>query len=112
MKHCLTAFMMAVVLLSCVREENLAPELETPSAIDNQLEANYLQGEARVYLSEELAEMVEHAAENGTMETKSPGMNAAMSELGITEMYRLFPHAGEFEERTRAEGLHRWYVVK
>ena len=112
MKHCLTAFMMAVVLLSCVREENLAPELETPSAIDNQLEANYIQGEARVYLSEELAEMVEHAAENGTVETKSPGMNAAMSELGITEMYRLFPHAGEFEERTRAEGLHRWYVVK
>ena len=112
MKHCLTAFMMAVVLLSCVREENLAPEFETPSAIDNQLEANYLQGEARVYLSEELAEMVEHAAENGTVETKSPGMNAAMSELGITEMYRLFPHAGEFEERTRAEGLHRWYVVK
>lgn len=112
MKHCLTAFMMAVVLLSCVSEKNLTPELETPSSIDNQLEANYLQGEARVYLSEELVDMVEHAAENGTIETKSAGMNAALAELGITEMYRLFPHAGEYEERTRAEGLHRWYVVK
>jgi subtilisin family serine protease len=39
-------------------------------------------------------------------------MNNALAELGITEMTRLFPHAGEFEERTRREGLHRWYVVK
>ena len=39
-------------------------------------------------------------------------MNLALSELGITEMTRLFPHAGEYEERTRREGLHRWYVVK
>ena len=27
-------------------------------------------------------------------------------------MERLFPHAGEFEPRTRAEGLHRWYKVQ
>lgn len=72
----------------------------------------YVTGEARVYLSEELTAMVEEAAQNGMVETKSPGLNAALAELGISEMRRLFPHAGEYEERTRAEGLHRWYVVK
>ena len=73
---------------------------------------NYVYGEARVYLSEDMTAMVEAAAETGSLATKSPGMNLAIDELGITEMYRLFPHAGEFEERTRREGLHRWYVVK
>lgn len=31
--------------------------------------------------------------------------------LGIVRMRRLFPYAGEFETRTRAEGLHLWYVL-
>ncbi|MGN0190874.1 MAG: subtilase family N-terminal domain-containing protein, partial [Candidatus Cryptobacteroides sp.] len=31
--------------------------------------------------------------------------------LGVIRMRRLFPHAGEFEERTREAGLHRWYVL-
>lgn len=30
---------------------------------------------------------------------------------GIVRMRRLFPYAGIFEARTRAEGLHRWYEV-
>ena len=31
---------------------------------------------------------------------------------GIIRMRRLFPEAGRFEDRTRREGLHRWYVVE
>ena len=111
MKHCLAAFLMAVLLLSCTREEVL------PVAPDNSAEVpadadNFVSGEARVYLSEEMAVLLEEAAEEGTLVTKSQGMNLALEELGVTQMYRLFPHAGEFEERTRREGLHRWYVVK
>ena len=30
---------------------------------------------------------------------------------GVVSMRRLFPYAGEYEERTRAAGLHRWYVL-
>lgn len=71
----------------------------------------FVSGEARVYLSEELTEIVEEAAQYGMAETKSPGLNTVLAELGISKMRRLFPHAGEYEERTRAEGLHRWYVV-
>ena len=110
MKHCLAAIFMAAVLLSCAREEIIPTEPDTSTELE--VADNYISGEVRVYLSEELTAMVEAAAELGTLVTKSSDMNDALSELGITEMTRLFPHAGEFEERTRREGLHRWYVVK
>ena len=112
MKHCLAAFFTAAVLLSCTREEVLPVSPETPSEVPGAVADGYVSGEVRVYLSEELTAMVEEAAESGTIVTKSAGMNSALEELGITEMTRLFPHAGEYEERTRREGLHRWYVVK
>ena len=112
MKHCLAALMTAALLLSCAREEVLTVVPDTPKESAEELDGNYVYGEARVYLSEELAAQVEEASLSGSLVTKSSDMNLALSELGITEMTRLFPHAGEFEERTRREGLHRWYVVK
>lgn len=99
-------------MVSCVREEILIQEPEISVESGGEADCSYVQGEARVFLTEELASMVEEAAESGSVVTKSSGLNAALAELGITELYRLFPHAGEYEERTRAEGLHRWYVVK
>ena len=110
MKHCLAAFLTAALLLSCAREEIIPTEPDTSTELE--VADNYISGEVRVYLSEELTALVEEAAESGTIVTKSSDMNNALSELGITEMTRLFPHAGEYEERTRREGLHRWYVVK
>ena len=112
MKHCLAAIFIAAVLLSCAREEIIPTEPDTSTDVSLEVADNYISGEVRVYLSEELTAMVEEAAELGTIVTKSSDMNNALSELGITEMTRLFPHAGEYEERTRREGLHRWYVVK
>lgn len=103
--------MTAAVLLSCAREEVL-PVVPDNSADIQAEDNNFVTGEARVYLSEEMAALLEEAAEEGSLVTKSQGMNLALEELGITQMYRLFPHAGEYEERTRKEGLHRWYVVK
>ena len=112
MKHCLAAILTAALLLSCAREEisSVAPDTSTDTYVE--VDGDFIYGEARVYLSEELASQVEEAALAGSLVTKSSQMNSALSNLGITEMKRLFPHAGEFEERTRKEGLHRWYVVK
>jgi hypothetical protein len=104
--------MTAAVLLSCAREEIVPVEPDTSTDVSVEVADNYVLGEARVYLSEEMTAMVEEAIEAGSILTKSSAMNGALEELGITEMYRLFPHAGEFEGRTRREGLHRWYVVK
>jgi subtilisin family serine protease len=112
MKHCLAAIMMAVVLLSCTREEILPVEPNTSTDVSVETTDEFVCGEARVFLSEEMTAMVEEAIAAGSIQTKSSAMNSALEELGITEMYRLFPHAGQYEGRTRREGLHRWYVVK
>ncbi len=110
MKHYLAAMMMVAVLISCAREELLQPEPSAEQVTEDS--GNYVLGEARVFLSDEMTEIVEEAVELGANQTKSPSLNLALEELGVIEMYRLFPHAGEYEERTRREGLHRWYVVK
>lgn len=104
--------MMAAVLLSCTREEILPVEPDTSTDAVIEVADEFVSGEARIYLSEEMTAMVEEAIEAGSIQTKSSAMNGALEELGITEMYRLFPHAGQYEGRTRREGLHRWYVVK
>jgi len=62
-------------------------------------------GVALIYVSEELASRMEE----GTV--RSAEWNLVRKEIGISSAERLFPHAGEFEPRTRAEGLHRWYTV-
>jgi subtilisin family serine protease len=104
--------MTAAVFISCTREEILPVEPDTSADVSVEVIDEFVSGEARIYLSEEMAAMVEQAIEAGSIQTKSSAMNSALEELGITEMYRLFPYAGEFEGRTRREGLHRWYVVK
>lgn len=112
MKHCLAALLLAAVTLSCTRENIIMSEQE-PSVEQEILGSDiFISGEARVYLSEEMAAMLEESVDEGTIATKSPGLNQAIDELGIIEMKRLFPHAGEYELRTRREGLHRWYVVR
>ena len=34
-----------------------------------------------------------------------------LADLHVTSLERVFPDAGEHEARTRAAGLHRWYVL-
>ncbi|MBE6232906.1 MAG: T9SS type A sorting domain-containing protein [Bacteroidales bacterium] len=108
MKHSFVALIMATVLISCVRDESLPSE----SVNHSQQNESACTGIAHVYLSEEMTEMVEMAQAKGSLVTKSSGFNQVIQELGVTQMYRLFPYAGEYEPRTRAEGLHRWYVVR
>ena len=43
--------------------------------------------------------------------TKSSALNSTLQEMGIISLERVFPDAGPFEERTRREGLHRFYKV-
>lgn len=45
-------------------------------------------------------------------EPTSPHIVTRGQHIGIRKMERVFPPAGEFEERSRAAGLHLWYVVE
>lgn len=99
-----------LLLASCVSENLPAPE-EAASAVQTQ-DASLAEGECVVLFSDEMTADIEAALENGSLLTKSAGLNDALEAYGIRSMERLFPHAGEFEPRTRKEGLHRWYVVE
>lgn len=75
---------------------------------ENLPEENLLK-EMNIKVDEGLAETLEKATDkNGFV--KLPEVRS-MNNLGIIRMRRLFPDAGEFEARTRAEGLHLWYVL-
>ena len=89
-------------------EEETIPEVPVESEVA-QTEPQTVAME--VYLSEDLCRLVERDLADGGLTTKSAGVNAMLSSLNAVSMTRLFPDAGEFEPRTRAEGLHRWYKV-
>ena len=86
-------------------------EQQQENITEQQMEqAMFIPGEAIVQFTEEMTLRIE--ALEGLEPTKaSPGLAALQSALGISSMERLFPEAGQWEERTRREGLHRFYKV-
>ena len=95
---------------SCSREA--VPASEEEVSVSPQ-EAAYEQGTLNINFDEQTAELIEKdlASEGIVTKASSPEVVALYEQLGIESMERLFPYAGEFEPRTRAEGLHRWYKV-
>lgn len=75
---------------------------ETEVAVDHSI----VRGEAVVRFSDDMISLIEADLAQGKVVTRSMGLNQALDEIGITSIRRLFPDAGEFEERTRREGLH------
>ncbi|MBR0246585.1 MAG: S8 family serine peptidase [Bacteroidales bacterium] len=67
---------------------------------------------ATVQFDDQLTALVEEALAQGSVQTKSAPLDAVLQELGVESLERVFPYAGEFEERTRREGLHRFYHVQ
>ncbi len=108
MKYYLAAILSVAVLVSCAREELSEGHMSQSVGDTPQREEHK---EIYVYLDDAVVETVESAGLSGVPVTKALE-HSALAELDIVEMHRLFPHAGEFEERTRREGLHKWYVVK
>lgn len=113
MKRILRISLSIVCVLSCTREmpETVpsSPKQEPGTVADvragGEAYAEVEPGIAKVYLSEELAGELEKG------ESRSAEWKLMTRELGVTSATRLFPDAGEFEPRTRKEGLHRWYLV-
>lgn len=110
MKKVITALSAAAVIFGCAREEVTPPVVEQEQ--NTSVSDGFIKGEVIVKLSDELSDMVEKDLASGSVVTKSAGLNTLMSEIGVKSMHRLFPDAGEYEERTRREGLHKWYVLE
>ncbi len=102
---------MAVLFISCTNEKLVEVEKTQAEAVA-EADVNSVPGEAYVYFSDEMISLIEGDLTEGQIRTKSSDLNQALDALGITEMHRVFPHAGRFEARTRKAGLHKWYAVK
>ena len=100
-----------VFIYSCSKEEIYTPDGEDVNAAQ-EVDHSIVHGEAFVKFNDEMIALIEDDLNSGKIVTKSMGLNQALDEIGITSISRLFPDAGEYEPRTRREGLHKWYVVK
>ena len=96
----------SLLLFSCTRDigQPVDPPQETTDA---QKQENL--SSANLYVDEETAVLLD--ASLGPV-TKSGLLGGFFDELGVVTVERLFPDTGEFDERHRAAGLHRWYRIK
>ncbi len=105
------SLILGVMPVSCTGD--ILNEEGKVGATDNTVpEDAYVPGRIIVRFDDEMTALIEADLASGGVDTKSPGLNSLVESLGIKSMTRLFPHAGEYEPRTRAEGLHRWYTVE
>ena len=94
-----------------------APEIETSDKICNTSD-DAVAGSLIVKFGEEAVSGLEQYALNaaGTRSalTRSgiESVDDILNDLHVTSLERVFPEAGEHEARTRAAGLHRWYVLR
>ena len=110
MKRLFFAALSVFLFASCVTEQLESQPVQDEVSVTS--DRAFESGECIVLFSEEITAQIEASLELGLLRTKSAGIDDMLEQMGVTSMERLFPHAGEYEIRTRREGLHRWYVLK
>ena len=75
-------------------------------------EDNYVKGQLRIRVSEELAEKFDSVEMTQESILKAMTADDIAASLGLSSVKRTFPYAGRFEARTREAGLHLWYDVE
>lgn len=102
--------LMAMVSFSCTEELTSAIMEEPDGNEASETPASaVIPGEMIVEFSDDFIAQIEIADEAAA--TKAFTSSGLLELLGITRLERLYPDAGEWEERHRAAGLHRWYRV-
>ena len=96
----------SLLLLSCSRDIGQPVVSPTDTTVTQRQDSPL--SSANLYVDEETAALLD--ASLGPV-TKSGLLGGFFDELGVTTVERLFPDSGEFDERHRAAGLHRWYRI-
>ena len=104
----------ALLLAGCAAREAAEPALREPE--DSRLfgssipESERIPGLLNVEFSDDMVALLEAATgEDGFVRVEEV---SSLKGKGILSARRLFPYAGRFEARTRAAGMHRWYVIE
>ncbi len=102
----------AAVISSCVKEVTAVADKKQE---DKTLTADpcLIPGEIIVEFTEEFTLQVEKDfAEGHFLQTRAGCVGEVFAALGVTSVERLYDDGGEWEERHRAAGLHRWYRIR
>lgn len=109
MKYKLLYICIAVLSAACQRDY-LPMEVAKDDVLPL-LPANVEKGHVYVKFSDLPQELNIVRTRSEEVETGNVELNSAVTKIGMTGMKRVFPYAGKFEARTKAEGLHLWYDV-
>ncbi len=96
----ITAAVLSALALNSCNKELIDSATTTASTEEKKTESRYLDNLANICVSEAMAAQIE---ENG--------IPAEYQAAGVTALERVFPDAGEWEERHRRAGLHKWYTA-
>lgn len=104
-------FLSLLAFASCAKtsEMELPEEKGNNTVAQQAAESCLVPGTVTVKLTEELAAQVE---QYGFASTKSDVLSSALNDIGFVSAERVFPEAGEFEQRHRDAGLHLYYRLK
>lgn len=97
---------------SCVKDnlESVKVEQAQSSKIIRLSDSN-MSGSMILYFNDDATSRVEAGvSRSGATRSGIEALDQILDQVGATRMERLFV-PGKFEERLRAEGMHRWYVV-
>ena len=109
----ITTLMSVFLAFGCTISENETGFHNESQPVADKSFSPYVPGRVTVLFDEETTLMIEKAgADESVIATKAPELGLALEGMGIKSMRRVFPDAGKFEERTRREGLHRFYYVE
>ncbi len=104
----------SVALLSnCTKETDMSMTEEKGEPLKEDVSGG-IPGQIIVKFNGELTAEIEAGAnpEGEIVPARVKSISGPAASVRVKSMRRLFPEAGEFEERTRTEGLHQWYIVE
>jgi len=110
----ISAIATLLLSVSCqVQEPVTRPAVPGGGVLKEIPAGGFVPGLVSVQLDDATTAKVEQAlAEGEPVATRAPGLGGIFAELGVKSMRRVFPYAGQWEERTRREGLHRFYYLE
>ena len=117
-KKFLYVALFALILASCSDQEIIEQPSTPTGGTEVQLPADVTSGELLIKFKPEMTDILDQtmtrATRSGGAMTRSgiPSTDEVLEILGGYHFERIFPVDQQNEERTRAAGLHLWYLVK
>ncbi|MGN1210736.1 MAG: S8 family serine peptidase [Candidatus Cryptobacteroides sp.] len=118
MKHLGTKYMalsaIFILTVSCMKEEDPFSTMRQPNSEETIFGDGLPSDELLNFMNIRVDDVLSAKLERSTDDAGNVSLDCfkSLKDQGVVRMRRLFPEAGRFEERTRAEGLHLWYVLE